>query len=240
MRLASAAYALLLAALATYACGEATGADPEPEADAGARIDSGLGTPTEEDASETPPDNGEVHKAPDGCILKSTGMHSGRKVEALPRSDLPSAVAWTNVVNAQQIDGKFASVTLGDGQESAELRLSDFALDVPTNADTWGIEVELKRQAPQGGIEDVRVDVFVEGQATGYKVLKGPWPKSIVGTHVYGQAVDTWHVNLNPPDVNKPIFAALLWVRKAADAGVAGPVTALVESIRVNIWYCPH
>ena len=68
--------------------------------------------------------------------------------------------------------------------------------------------------------------------------MKGPWPKSIVGTHAYGQAVDTWGIDLYPADVNKPSFAAKVSVKRAADA--VGPVTAIVDSLKVAVHFCPE
>ncbi len=180
--------------------------------------------------------------APNGCRLKTTDYRSGAKAENLARPDNPNAVAWSDVENALGEDGKVASVTLNDGQESAELRISEFGINLPDSVETWGIEVELKRQAPEGGVEDAKVTLAVDGKTDSeidWKYVKGPWPRSIMGTHHYGQAVDTWKMDLYPKDVNTKTFAARLWVRKQADAGT-GPVTANVEAMKVAVWYCPN
>jgi hypothetical protein len=176
--------------------------------------------------------------SPTGCLLKTTDYRAGAKAENVARTDITGAVDWTNVEGALSEDGKFATVTLNDGQESAELRVSQFGIKLPESVETWGIEFELKRRAPDGGVEDKRVDLGIEGKTVAWKYLKGPWPTKIVGTHHYGQAVDTWGVDLYASDVNKDSFSAKLWVKKADDAG-PGPVTAIVDSIKVAVWYCP-
>ena len=96
--------------------------------------------------------------------------------------------------------------------------------------------LELKRRAPDGGVEDARIDVEIEGKTSRFKYVSKPWPTSIVGTHAYGQAVDTWGVDLFPVDVNKPTFAARLTVKRTADA--IGPVTAVVDSLRIAVHFC--
>jgi hypothetical protein len=232
MRASFVALALASASLIVFIACSAD--DPPAASSSGDAGDGGKQNPNDgpQDAKSDAP------QAPDGCYLVSTGYKSGKKAENLPRTDITGAVNWTNVEDALEEDGKFATVTLNDGQESAELRVSQYGLDVPDDVDTWGIEVELKRRAQDGGVEDSKVDLVVPGKPTTFKFLEGPWPRLIVGTHHYGQAIDTWGIDLFPSDVNKPAFAAKLWVKKAPDAGPA-PVVAYVESIKVAVWYCP-
>jgi hypothetical protein len=96
----------------------------------------------------------------------------------------------------------------------------------------------LKRRAPEGGIEDQQVNVEIEGKPSSFKWVEGSWPTSIVGTHPYGQAVDTWGVDLFPADVNKPTFATTLTIKRSA--GSTGSVNAVVDSLKVAIHYCPE
>lgn len=215
------------------ACSDDTAVTP------GGRTDGGEGG-SQGDAGQGVTDAGpDGPRSNDGCLLKTTDYRSGAKAENVPRTDITGAVDWTNVEGALSEDGKFATVTLNDGQESAELKVSQFGIKLPDTAETWGIEVELKRRAPDGGVEDARIDLAIEGKPdVKWKFLKGPWPTKIVGTHVYGQPVDTWGVDLYASDVNKDSFAARLWVKKAADAG-PGPITATVDSMKVAVWYCP-
>lgn len=182
--------------------------------------------------------DGGGERAPSGCLLTTTGFMSGAKAESVARADAPNGAAWANVDDARAADGKFATVTLGDGQESELLRVSDFKFAIPAGAETWGIEVELKRQAPDGGVVDDRVDVAIENKTSRYKLMTTPWPASALGTHAYGQAVDTWGMDVVPADFNRSDFAALLAVKRVD--GAVGPVTGIVDSLRVAVHYCPE
>ena len=230
MRVAiAAALAVSACAAVIIACSDDTPATPGTS-DGGGGDDGG--TPE----TSTPEDAG-GNRAPTGCLLKTTDYTIGGKAENIPRTDIAGAVDWTDVEGALSEDGKFATVTLADGQESATLRVSDFGFQIPDTAETWGIEVELKRRAPDGGVEDARIDVEIEGKPTRFKFMKTPWPTSIVGTHAYGQAVDTWGIDLLPADVNKATFAAKLTVKRTADA--VGPVTGIVDSLKIAVHFCP-
>ncbi len=232
MRVAiAAAVAVSASAALVFACSDETPATPPGVGDR----DGGADT-TNDDASTRQDAGG--NRAPTGCLLKTTDYTIGAKAENVPRTDIQNAVDWTDVDGALSEDGKFATVTLDVGQESAGLRVSGFGFAIPDTAETWGIEVELKRRAPEGGVEDARVDVEIEGKPTRFKYMKTPWPTSIVGTHAYGQAVDTWGVNLFPSDVNKASFAAKLTVKRTADA--VGAVTAIVDSLKIAVHFCPE
>lgn len=225
-----AAVAVSVAATLAFACSDDTPVSPDPS-DAG-----GGGSETASPPGPTNEDGG--NRAPSGCLLKTTDYTVGAKAENVERTDVTNAADWTNVEGALSPDDKFATVTLNDGQESSVLRVSGFGLAVPATAETWGIEVELKRRAPDGGVEDSKVDVEVEGKTSRFKYVNTPWPTSIVGTHAYGQAIDTWGVDLFPTDVNKTSFAAKLTVKRTANA--VGAVTANVESLRVAVHFCPE
>ena len=238
MRAVLIAVALLSASAAVFfACSDDTPATPGGS-DGGSETGS-----SPSDGGQEPIDGGpDVLVSPTGCPLKTTDYRAGSKAESRPRTDIAGGVDWANVEGALSEDGKFATVSLNDGQESAELRVSQFGVQLPPNAETWGIEVQLKRRAPDGGVEDVRMDIEIPGKAEGarpnnWKFVKGDWPTKIVGTHHYGQAIDTWGVDLYPADVATDGFAAKLWVKKKPDAGT-GPVFAIVDSIKVAVWYC--
>lgn len=236
------AIAAVLLAGTFYACSDNTPATPATEDAGSTNDDDGGGNNPPLDASQLedggqPPGDGE-HIAPNGCRLQSTGFKSGKKADIVPRADAPGAINWTNPNGALAEDGNFASVTLGDGQQSSSLRVSDFGFTVPDIAETWGIEVELKRRAPDGGLADAKIEVEIEGVVSRFKYVDGPWPTSIVGTHPYGQAVDTWGVDLYPRHVNAKTFAAKVSVKRTPN--LPGRVTGIVDALRVAIWYCPN
>lgn len=239
MRAAIVAAALLsIASIASIgaviaACSDESTNSVAPTSDGGGSGASSSGA-TDGDA---PTSEGDGGRAPSGCLLTTTGYTSGTKAENVARADVPNAASWTDVANAIADDGKFASVTLAAGQQSATLRVSGFGFSIPASAATWGIEVQLKRQAPDGGVQDHQINIEIEGKPSRYKVLTVPWPTTIVGVHDYGQAVDTWGVDLFPADVNKTTFAAALTIERTADA--TGPVTAVVDALKIAVHYCP-
>lgn len=227
MRIAFAA-GLLLAATA-LAC---SGGEPVTEpADGGDAPAPDGGGPTNADEDE---DAGTL--SPSGCRLVSTGFVSGTAADNVAPSGVPGAVSWTDVGDALAVDGSYATVTLADGEESASLRVSGFGLHVPVDKETWGIEVSLTRRAAEGGIEDSKIEVEIEGKSSRFKYAKNPWPVSAFGTHDYGQEIDTWGVDLFAADVNKPSFAAKVSVKRTA--GATGPVIASIDAIRVAVHHC--
>ena len=204
-------------------------------------------TPTTNDSGALPKALGDAGFSPSGCSLIGTDIHAGKTAESVVRADKPDGIAWTNPAGALQDDGDFASVVLDDGQESAELRISDFAFAIPDSYDTWGMVVQLKRQvATDGGvIQSSYVNVGIDGKNPSFKFDNASfyWPTKIVGTHDYGQPIDTWGVDLFPSDINAKTFSAKLWAKKTpvtaeGPNSVTGPVTATVDALRVIVWYC--
>lgn len=179
---------------------------------------------------------------PTGCTLIGTDAHAGKKAVSVPRTENPNGIAWTNPEGALDVDGNVASVTIDDGQESAMLEITDFGFEIPAGYETWGMVLQLKRQTTTTGgvVQTAYVNVGIDGKTPGYKYDNDNfyWPTSIMGTHDYGQPIDTWGVDLYPADINASTFAAKLWVKKGTKS-VAGPVTATVEALRVIVWVCP-
>jgi hypothetical protein len=193
------------------------------------------GGPSDGGGGTQGPDSGA--RAPNGCFIYATAMASGVTVENFPGAGLQN---WTSLSGALKEDGQVASVVLDKGQESATLRVKGFGLSVPATAATWGIIVELKRQTltADGILQTSYVNVEIPNKPTQNKfdADKFFWPRSIIGTHPYGQEVDTWGVDLLPSDVTPAEFAAVLRVKRGTD-NVAGPVTGTVDSLRVQVWY---
>jgi hypothetical protein len=177
------------------------------------------------------PESGLVDDPVAGCPIKSTGYKTARVITSTPRG---SNAEWKTPAGAEKEDGSYAEATLTT-DESALLMLSDFGFEVPTNTRTFGIEVELVRYAPQRGVVDGQINLHIEGKPSRYKFIGGPWPLP-VGTHHYGQKVDTWGVDLYPADVNAASFAVSIWVKKGSD-GTGTPIAA-IDALRVQIHYC--
>lgn len=179
------------------------------------------------------------------CKLHCTGYKPATMVVSTPRSDAPggSGVAWQSTTNAEVQDGQFATVTLNDGEESASLDATGFGFDLPDTDNTYGVAVEFAREAVSSAF-DAHFTLLVENphDPSGPKLPvdhqdESIWPKTQVGVHHYGQCLDTWELDLSPADVNKATFGARVSVKRGPDAG-AGPVTANVDSMRVNVCYC--
>lgn len=175
------------------------------------------------------------------CIIYCSPYKKAGKIESVVRDGVTATqVAWTNPEGALEQDTSLATVTLKEGEESQYLRVTNFDFsDLPDTNETWGIQVELTRQSDDGGVEDAIVDVLIDGQQdkqTG-KVVKGSWPRIQIGTHHYGQAIDTWETNLNPSDVKKPSFGARIAARRRPGI-TSAPVIATVDVLKVSVCSC--
>jgi len=236
--IAAAALALAAAAAFAAACGSD---DAAPISDDGGGSGDGTTLPTQDAASDHDPLNG----VDAGCPVKSDGPRSGTTAASVPRAGA-TGIAWGSPENARSIDGQFARATLDLGQTSEHLRITDFGFTIPAAARIKGVEVELKRQAADTGIIDGYtpagvpdgIKLWLDGRPSDRpKSLAATWPRTIVGTHHYGQAVDTWGDDLTPELVGKPGFGVEIYAQRKQDAG-AGPIEATVESMRVTIFYC--
>ena len=194
------------------------------------------------------PDGGTLSS--DGkCIIWCTPYQKAGKIESLKRADVTGKQnAWTNPGGGLQQDAELATVTLAEGEESEYLSVTGFDFSAITDErETWGIQVELTRQSDDGGAGDALIEVIIDGQQDRVrkKILenkKNPsglasWPRLQIGTHHYGQALDTWGTNLNPADVRKPTFGARIAAKRLSGISSA-PVTATVDSLKVSVCYC--
>jgi hypothetical protein len=176
-----------------------------------------------------------------GCTIEAIGFDEGTVVQSLQRaSEGDGGVKWTDLDNAKALDGSFAKVVLAAGEESEELRITGFSFKLPAGSVFQGVDVRLDRQAPEGGIVDGFIAlVGVKNQASKGKFIATAWPTTIVGTHHYAQATDTWGMDLNPPDVETVDFGVGIWVKR--DPNDAGPAnaTASVDAMRIRVHYCP-
>ena len=226
--------------LLLIACGSDTSNDPGSSSSSGgssgATSSSGFGGSSGTTSSGSPSDSGA------SCTIQSIGFTPGTVVQSLPRgSEGDGGVKWTDLDNAKTKDGTFAKVVLGAGQESEELRITGFSFKLPSGSVFQGVDVELDRQAPEGGIVDGFVAlVGVKNQVGKGKFIATPWPTTIVGQHHYAQATDTWGMDLNPPDVETADFGVSIWVKRDP-AAPSSPVnaTALVDGMTIRVHFCP-
>jgi hypothetical protein len=194
-------------------------------------------------------DSGGFWYSPDGCVIHCTDHKEAGKAASAARSDKPGAIAWSSPDQAIKADttgitdsAHMASVTLNDGDESEYLEVSNFDFsEVTDDKETWGISVELTRHSIDAGVADSTIEVtfvggLVDGGVPNSKVLDGVWPREIVGVHHYGQAIDTWGVDLNPIDVRPTAFGARVAAKRVP--GVTGPVTAQIDALKVAVCYC--
>ncbi|HSO38654.1 MAG TPA: hypothetical protein VLT33_39260 [Labilithrix sp.] len=223
--------ALLAGAALAAACGSSeTPADPS---DGGAGDGSTLPRADASNDDAHDPLNG----VDAGCPLKSDGPRAGKTAASVARAGA-TGIAWSAPENARELDGQFARATLDLGQSTEHLRITDFGFTLPASATVKGVEVEFKRQAGDTGIGDGNIELWLDGAPSDRpKFLATAWPRAIVGTHHYGQAVDTWGNDLTPALVGKPGFGVEIYALRQEDAGTA-PIEASVESMRITVFYC--
>ena len=221
--------ALLAGAGLAAACGSSTTGDAAT--DGGAAEGSAL----PDGATDDPHDP--LNGVDAGCSVTSDGPRAGKTAASVPRTGA-TGVAWTAPANARDLDSQFARATLDLGQSSEHLRITDFGFAIPAAATIKGVEVEFERQAGDTGIGDGNIELWLDGAPSDRpKFLASSWPRTIVGTHHYGQAVDTWGNDLSPDLVARPGFGVEIYAIRQEDAG-AGPIEARVESMRITIFYC--
>ncbi len=228
---------LLLAGLglvAAAACGSSSGTGGP--ADGGAAEGSTL--PGDDAATDDPHDPHDPLNGVDaGCPVRSDGPRAGQIAASVPRAGA-AGIAWARPESARDLDGQLARVTLDLGQSSEHLRITDFGFAIPASATIKGVEVEFKRQAGDTGIGDGNVELWLDGAPSDRpKFVATSWPRVIVGTHHYGQAVDTWGNDLTAALVGKPGFGVEVYAVRQGDAGGAA-IEARVESMRMTIFYC--
>jgi hypothetical protein len=202
--------------------------------------DGGGDSGTTLDSSERPDDEETdgpfMSHADAGCPLKFVGPNPGTVASSVPRVGAAGAVAWETPGNALTVDGQFARAVLDDDQVSEHLRVTGYGFNLPATAKIKGVVVQLKRQGGNA-VVDGNIELWLDGAPSDRpKFVASGWPKAI-GTHHYGQEVDTWGSDLTPEIVGKPGFGTEIYAKRRVDAGT-GPVAAEVESLLITVWYC--
>lgn len=217
------------------ACGGSDGGTSVIGDDAGSGEGSapdGGGTPAEGDT-----DGGIFMAGNDaGCPVKLAGPNPGTIAASIPRPNATGGIAWQSPMNALTVNGAFAHADVSNDQQTELLRVTGYGFNLPSTVTIKGVVVELKRQGANQ-IVDGNIELWLDGAASSRpKFVASGWPVSI-GTHHYGQEVDTWGDTLTPAIVGKPGFGTEIWARRRDDAGT-GPAPADVESLLITIWYC--
>ena len=217
------------------ACGGSDGGTAVIGGDGGATGEGGSG----DDA--TPPlddsDGGIFMAGNDaGCPLKFAGPNPGSIAESIPRPNATGGIAWQNPANALTVNGAFAHADVNVDQQTELLRVTGYGFNLPATVSIKGVVVELKRQGANK-IVDGNIELWLDGAPSSRpKFVASGWPTAI-GTHHYGQEVDTWGDTITPAMVGKPGFGTEIWARRRDDAGT-GPAPADVESLIITVWYC--
>ena len=230
LALAAASAAAGLAGV-VVACGSSdSGGDATTGGDGGSGLDGGSDPPEEVS------DGGIFMSHADaGCPVKYAGPNRGTIAVSVPRTGA-TGIPWVNPTNALTVDGQYARATVTDGEQTELLRVTGFGFEVPSNVIVKGVVVELKRQG-DNAIVDGNIQLWLDGVASDRpKFVASGWPTKI-GTHHYGQEVDTWGNALTPELVGRAGFGTEIFAKRREDAGT-GPAPAEVESLLMTIWYC--
>ena len=221
------------------ACGGSDGGSAAIGDEGGTTTDGGTGGTGGDGGSPAEGDtDGAVFMAGNdaGCPVKYVGPKPGTIAQSIPRPGATGGIPWQTPMNALTVDGAFAHADLDVDQQSELLRVTGYGFDLPPTVTIKGVVVELKRQGANK-IVDGNIELWLDGMPSSRpKFVASGWPVAI-GTHHYGQEVDTWGDDLTPALVGKPGFGTEIWARRRDDAGT-GPVSADVESLLITIWYC--
>jgi hypothetical protein len=218
------------------ACGGRDGSNAVIGDEGGAAGDGGSadggGSPAEGDT------DGAVFMAGNdaGCPVKYAGPNPGTIAVSIPRPGATGGIPWQNPLDALTVNGAYAHADLDVDQQTELLRVTGYGFNLPATVTIKGVVVELKRQGANK-VVDGNIELWLDGVASDRpKFVASGWPTKI-GTHHYGQEVDTWGNDLTPELVGRPGFGTQIWARRREDAGT-GPVPAEIESLLITIWYC--
>jgi hypothetical protein len=226
--------AVAVAVAVVVACSSSSAGDGGSGNDAGNAGSDG-GSPDSGNPGDDDGDAGFTTNADAGCPLEFQGPKSGSVAASVPRAGSTS-VAWSDPEKALTVDGMFAHVMLDVDQASEHLRVTGYGFSIPEAASIKGVVVELKRQG-NNQIVDGNIELWLDGVPSSRpKYVASGWPVAI-GTHHYGQEIDTWGDDLSPELVGRAGFGTEIYALRREDAGT-GAVEGDVESLLITIWYC--
>jgi hypothetical protein len=224
------------AAAFVVACGSSDGGSGATDDGGATTGDGGTGTDSGDPAEQTTDGGIYMSHADAGCPVKYAGPNPGTVAVSVPRAGVTGGIPWTGPANALRVDGQYARSVVTDDEQTEILRVTGYGFNIPANVTIKGVVVQLKRQG-ENKIVDGNIELWLDGMVSDRpKFVASGWPTAI-GTHHYGQEVDTWGNDLTPELVGRPGFGTEIWAKRREDAGT-GPVPAEVESLLITIWYC--
>ena len=144
---------------------------------------------------------------------------------------LTQIIPWTNPANASASDNSYATVSLGNMQQSDYLQITDFNFNIPAGATITGIEVRVKRKASANSqIKDDSVLLMKNGAiGTTNKAGTVTWTISDA-TITYGSSTDLWGDTWTASDINNAGVAF-------AAQGTSTATTASVDYVSMTVYY---
>ncbi len=140
---------------------------------------------------------------------------------------------WSNPNNIKAEDGATADVALV-GENSGELRGTNFGFAIPAGAFIVGIQVSIGEWQSAGGgsLVDQTVRLRTAAGAMGdNKASTTTWPTGAIDERNYGNPIDMWGRIWTPAEINDPAFGVSLI------ATATGSATASVDWFRITVSY---
>lgn len=185
------------------------------------------GTPPDDDARDAQADaDADVTVSPPPCDERTLGPRVGKAA---------SGAGWVNPSGALTSDADAASTALPVDTESNDLVISNFSLDLPTNAVVTHVELRVWRSSDNADIRDESV-VIQHGSNTSLNgAKKVEW--GLRAPSVYSGldgSPSGWGIDWDPAIMNAPDFA----VRIAAKNHGATTGVAVVDAVEISVRYC--
>jgi hypothetical protein len=143
---------------------------------------------------------------------------------------------WTNPTYAETLDGSYAQSILPTGAASANLNVSSYNFNIPSNATILGIQVSItnKKISGTGTGQDDGVQLTKAGVAVGtYHLNTGIYTTS-PQTWNYGSTSDLWGAAWTYSDINNAGFGVQF---SSYESGGVSGVTVGIDYISLTVTY---
>lgn len=152
------------------------------------------------------------------------------------QSPAQNATAWTNLTNIQAQDGNVATCLIPGGYSTIMKALSFDFSEIPQGSVITGFEVVIRRRANTSATstrDDIVRLALPDGTFSPNKANAAIRYPIVLTDAVYGDATDTWGIQLSRDMLNDPAFGVHF-----QSLGTAGDTT-LVDDIKVRVTYVP-